>query len=517
MKKVISNQDLQDKMNYAINLLCNTVKTTLGPKGSNIIIDHSSFSPFITNDGVTIAQNIESEDQVVNTILELTKEASIKTNEKVGDGTTTTLVLLQAIFNEGFKEIQEGKNPIILKKELENSLNEIISYIKEESKKPTIDDLENIAITSSGSKIIGSLVTKAFKTTNNKDSIIIKEQEKDSLNFVLKSGYTIDSILASPYLLCDTNEIILKYANIILFNFSIQDITTIASYINESIDNEKSLVILAEDYSEQIINEILAFNEENENKVYLLKIPEYGKNKLDLIKDLEIITNSKIINNENQLTFEKLGFIEHIKIDRENITFYFKENNRIKNKIAKMKELIKSTNENKDYLKKRLSMFQTGIVVLYVGAPTVTERRERKMRVDDCLCAIDSAQDGIVIGSGLTLYKIAHNILKSKENSLSLPLLKALQEPFKQIMTNSGFESEKIINKIISNNFQIVFNASTGNYESIKETTIKDPTNVVLESVINATSIASILLTTTSLVVNEYKNNLNKINDFNDL
>ena len=207
MKKVISNDELYIKMKEAINLLCNTVKITLGPKGNNVIIDHSSFSPFITNDGVTIAENIESDDEVINTILSLAKEASIKTNENVGDGTTTTLVLLQGIFNEGLNLIKNGKNPIILKKELYESLNKIIDKLNNISKKPKNRDLLNIAITSSNDIEIGTNIYKAYIKTKNINAIKIKESNNTKTNIEFLKGYSFETILASNYFLNENNEI----------------------------------------------------------------------------------------------------------------------------------------------------------------------------------------------------------------------------------------------------------------------------------------------------------------------
>ncbi len=516
MKIVISGQELQEKMTFAVNLLCNTVKSTIGPKGSNIIIDHSAFSPFITNDGVTIAQNIESEDQITNTILELAKEASIKTNDLVGDGTTTTLVLLQVIFNEGLKEINNGKNPIILKKELEESLSKIIIKIKEESKKSTLKDLENIALTSSSSKEIAKIITEAFKITKNKESIKIIEQENNSINLIYKKGYSIDTLLASPYFFADKKEISEENLSVILINNYIQEIEEISIYLNDAITNKKSLIVLAEDYSELVINEVLSINEYSNNKIYLLKIPEYGKNKYDLLKDLELITKAKIINDLANISFENLGLIENIKIDCSQSTFYFNENNKINEKIKELKSLFDNTEEYNEYLAKRISMLETGIIEILIGAPTITERREKKMRADDCLCAINSAKDGFVTGSGLTLYKISDSFQKENQ-SISNILLKALQEPFKEIMFNSGLDYKEIISEIKLSNYQKVYNVISEKFENIASSTVKDPTKVVIDSLINATSIASILLTTTSLIVNEYKNNTNKINDFNDL
>lgn len=297
LKKVISGQELQEKMKDAVNLLCDTVKTTLGPKGNNIIIDHSAFSPFITNDGVTIAENIESDDPIINTILELAKEAAINTNNLVGDGTTTTLVLLQQIYNIGKEEIESGKSPIIIKKELEQDSEIIISKIKNISKIPSRKDLVNIATTSANSEEIGKLVSEAFFKVKSKDAIRITENNKAETEIIYKKGYYIETILSSPYFLLNNSTIELDNSKVLLFNSYLESIEELSIFINYTLRENKPLIVLAEDYSESLINNILAINSNQKTKIYLLKIPEYGINKIELLQDIELITAGKIITN----------------------------------------------------------------------------------------------------------------------------------------------------------------------------------------------------------------------------
>ena len=218
-------------MNVAINLLCNTVKATLGPKGNNVIIDHSTFSPFITNDGVTIASNIESDDEVINTILNIAKEASIKTNEIVGDGTTTTLVLLQSIFNEGMKLIDNGINPIILKEELNYSLNKLIIELKKLSIKPSKSDLLNISITSSNSETIGKIITDTFLKVKNINSISINENNTNNTEVLFSKGYSFSTNLASIYYFKDKSELYIKEPFILLFNMYLDNLEIISNII----------------------------------------------------------------------------------------------------------------------------------------------------------------------------------------------------------------------------------------------------------------------------------------------
>lgn len=516
LKKVVNGIELKEKMSTAINLLCDTVKSTLGPKGNNIIIDHSAFSPFITNDGVTIAENIESADPVINTILELAKEASIKTNTTVGDGTTTTLVLLQSIFNEGLKEINQGLNPIILKKRLEEDLKIIKQKILSLSKNPTLRDLEKIATTSSNSKEIGKIISKAYSKVQKKNAIRIKEGEDAKTEVVYHRGYIFDTLLASPYFLDDKSIIEIEQPYLLIVNNYLQDVEEIAIYLNEALETNKTLVIIAEDYSDNITNDILAINQEKSTKIYLLKTPEFGKNKQDLLKDLELISQGRIIENINNSNLSNLGLLDSLKITLAETIVYFEQTDRIKKKIAELQNLLSNSKPvDADFLAKRIAMYENGIIDIFVGAITKTERRELKMRYDDALCAIDSAKTGILPGSGLALYKVSAE-LNSKELSENI-LKKALKEPFNQIMTNSGLPATEIISKINTSKCQKVYNILTEKYESLEDTTVLDATSVIINALENATSIASMLLTTSSLVINEYQNNLHKVSDFSEI
>lgn len=513
LKKVVNGAELQEKMSYAINLLCDTVKTTLGPKGNNIIIDHSAFTPFITNDGVTIAENIESEDAIINTILELAKEASIKTNSTIGDGTTTTLVLLQSIFNEGLKEIAEGVSPVILKHLLEQDLKIIKDEIIKLSKTPNKADFEKIAITSANSKEVGKIISEAYHKVSGKNAIRIKEGDYSSTKVIYQKGYLFDTLLASPYFLEDKSNIEIQNPFLLMINSYLQDLEEIAFFLNEAMELKKPLIILAEDYSENIINDILAYNQEIENKVYLLKTPEFGKNKQDLLKDLELISQGKILDNPTNSNISYLGIVNFINITQSETTVFFEHNSKIKEKVSELHQLAITTKQiDVEFLAKRIAMFENGLIDIYVGAPTKTERRELKMRYDDALCAIESAKGGILPGGGVAFYKVCTELDSKKLASHVFP--KILKTPFQQILANAGLPEDDIIKKIKQSAYQIVYNVLSSEYESLEDTNIIDSTSVLISALENATSIASMLLTTSALVINEYQNNLHKVNDY---
>jgi len=513
MKKVINGEDLKIKMKNAIDLLCNTVKTTLGPKGNNIIIDHSDFTPFITNDGVTIAKNIESDDVVINTILELAKEATIRTNENVGDGTTTTLVLLQSIFDEGLKAIDKGVSPIILKRELDELLKEIVLRIESKSRKPKNSELLNIAQVSANGKEIGEIVFEVYSKIKDRNSITIKEGiDKTVVNYL--KGYTFDTIIASEYFFSEEKEISYKSPYILLVEDTLSEIEKLSSILNKIYQDNKSLVIIANDYSDTFVNEILSLVFNDSYNIVLLKTPDYGVKQLNILRDIESISLSKITTNE--FDFKSLGIVKNIKINKETSTMDFSFNNEVRERIETLKNKEKKESDiyQKEFYNKRISMLKRGTAEILVGSPTSTERREKCMRFEDALCSISVSNNGVLAGGGMTLFEIGSNL---EENSNASIILKtALMSPLKQIINNSGLEEDVVISKIIDSKFSKIFNVETNEFELVKDTVILDSKEVVINSVINAVSIASMLLTTTSLVINENKN-ISKLRDYNDL
>lgn len=517
MRKVISGKELEEKMSEAINLLCDTVKKTLGPKGNNIIIDHSSFTPFITNDGVTIAQNIESDDETINTILEIAKEASIKTNEVVGDGTTTTLVLLQSIYNSSMEYIKKGENPIILKKELESILQEILRELNNYKIKPSKDTLKKIACISANDNEIGSLVSNIYKYAENKNSIVIKEVEENTLRYKLLKGYYLDTSIASPYFFKNNNDITLKDSYVLLYNNDLIDINEIGNILNFIMEKNSNLVIFANDYGTEFINDTLSLNLNEGLNTVLLKVSEYGLKKNDIVNDLEIITNSKIIRDLNNIALNDLGFAKNIYIEKDTTRIDFDYNKKIKTYIDNIKKEEKRINDSyeKEFYLKRIAMFKKGIIELVIGSPTKIELHEKRMRLDDAICATFSAKDGVLPGSGITFLKIASTI---NNDSIATKIFKvALQKPFLQIIENAGEDVNLIKKNIAEKNYELVYNIHSQKYEDIKNTNVIDSFSVITYSLINACSIASMLITTTSLIINERENNLDKVSEYGNI
>ena len=502
MRKVICNDELRNSIEYAINLLCNTVKMTLGPGGSNAIIDHSLFNPYITNDGVTIAENIESDDIVINTILELAKESTIKTNENVGDGTTTTLVLLQSIYNEGLKLINNGVSPILLKRELDNRLNIIIDKLKKYSRKPNKLELLNICNISANDIEIGKMVYEVYSKIKNKSCICIKEGEYNTCIKYLK-GYTFDTNVASSYFLAK-NEMIYNSPCILLSDsiiYSLNEISSILNYINET---NKSLVVVASDYDEGFINEILSLVINENYKIILLKNPQYGLKQMSILKDLSSISLANI--NHDTYDIKSLGNVDKVIVNKDMTTINFSPNIEVRRRIKDLNNTLKSEVDNyeREFYLESIAMLKNKSAQIVVGSPTKVERREKKMRFDDALCAISSAYNGVIIGSGLSLYKISEEL---DDDAYFNVYKTALKTPLKQILLNAGV-GDNILKNIIDSNYTMLYNASTFEYENIETTMVLDSLDVVVNLLINATSIAGMLLTTNSLIINENNNKI---------
>ncbi|MCX4364284.1 MAG: hypothetical protein OSJ70_00735 [Bacilli bacterium] len=517
MKKVIRGKELREKMEEAIALLCGTVKQTLGPMGRNVIIDHSSFNPFITNDGVTIAKNIESDVEGVGAILEIAKEASIKTDENVGDGTTTTLVILEALINLSQNYIDEGINPLTIKKKLTAKLDFILSKLEELKYEATLENLKNIACVSSGDEKMGMMVGEILHNIDDKEAIIIKEKNFNVLDMEFIKGYSCLINHPSEYYFQDRKNIRFDLASILIINGFIGEIDSISDILNEAILSNRALVIVARDFDPIVVNEIVALNLEGKINCFMIKISEYGLKERIIQKDLEIITGAHIVEENANITGDNIGIVKNLYLDREILKMSFREDIELNNYIHNIETELESLADefDKEFYKRRRAMFKNGMVEVSIGSPTKTECREKRMRLDDAICSANAAKKGIVHGGGVALLKIAEDI--NIDDEASSIWKEALMKPFEQIMINAALDSNKIKEQIRSQNFHAVYNICTNEFENINNTNIVDAFLVVRNSLINACSIAGMLLTTTSLVINEYQNNINKIADYGEL
>lgn len=512
MKKIITGSLAYEKMTNAINLLCDTVKVTLGPKGRNVIIDTNYMNPFITNDGVTIAKEVASEDLFENVILNIAKEASIKTNDEVGDGTTTSLVLLQSIFNEGIKLINDGVNPIILKKEMDESLIKIIGEINKLKIKVGLKDIKSIASISSNSQEIGDLISNVYQKIGLNGLITIDESSNNQTRFEIVEGLEFDSELISNYMLKNTLEDKLKDSYILISNAKINNIGEINNLLNEVIDSNKSLLIICDNMSDNVTETLTLNRHQNVLDVIGVSLLNYGDNKNKLLEDVAIFTGGKFINTHvgfkiNEVTIEDLGNAKEIKINKEKTIII--NGNGSKNEISLRKKEIKNeigiTNSfNREFFERRLASLNKGVAIIYVGANSKTEMIEEKMRIIDALSSTKVAlAEGALIGGGVSFLKVRASLLNDN-NSLGMKIiLEALKQPFLEIINNLGLDAEEIFNYLKLKNYQIGFNALTEQYVDMNEEKIIDPVKVVINALINATSIAGMLLTTKTIIADD--------------
>lgn len=504
MKQIITGEELKEKMEEGILLLCDTVASTLGPVGSNVLISNAT-SPFITNDGVTIAENIESDDRKINAVLEIAKEASLKTNEVVGDGTTTTLVLLKYLFLEGRKVIENKKSGIILKKELQMACEKVKNILKKNSRPTTEKDYSRIAAVSSNDKEIGNFLWEAYKKVGRKSAIRLEESKTKNTYFKIEKGYRIE-INNLPNYYKKEEDLEIKNSRILLLNGNLEDLELLSGTINAIISENTPLLIISEWISEEIKHELYSINEYEGIPIYFIEIPDYASRKMNILNDISILTRATIIESQNKkIEWQDLGVANNIKIEKDFAILNAPSNDLIENHKKKLKASIKKCESDyeKEFLEERLAKFTEGICTIYVGGTTKTETKEKKARMEDGIHALEVAKEGIIIGEGIGFFQASQELNHTDGEKI---LQKVLQKPLEIILENAGLEKEKIINTLKENNWQKVYNIEKNTYEEIEKTDIIDPLKVEIYALENAISIASMLLTTSHIVIQEKEN-----------
>jgi len=502
MKKVVCGDELKRKIDDAIDLMCNAVSSTIGPVGNNVLVNIDDDTPFITNDGVSIARAIEDEDMVTNTILEIIREASLKTNEVVGDGTTTTLVLVQSLYKEGRKLIDEGINPIILKNNMNNILNKLINNLQRIKKIPKKNNLEDIACISTNDNYLGKFVSDVFSKMKSKAAIRLEESYDMNVSYIIRKGYSFDIEEISYLYFKECEEIVLKECYVLILRGYLESLDDISDIINEGILRSKNIIILVSDYNNELNNEVVLYYLRENINIFVFKVAEYGSRREDILEDLSVISSTSIKNiGIDDLEWNLLGNVQEVIISKENVIF-INDNNSVLERIDNLKKkLMKTTSQyEKDFLSLRIAKMENGIATIYVGGNTSTEAREVMMRIEDALCSLEVASNGVVPGEGVSLLYIA-NMLDDDEYSEMFK--NALSIPFKKIIENAGIDSSLILNNIKNADYKLVYNINKGCYEDIFDTGIIDSYMVVCESIRNAISISSLLLTTNYIVIND--------------
>ena len=513
-------EEARKALQAGIDKLADTVKITLGPKGRNVVLDKKFGAPLITNDGVTIAKEIELEDAFENMGAQLVKEVSIKTNDAAGDGTTTATLLAQAIIREGMKNIAAGANPMILKKGLDSAVKAAVASVQANSK--TVDgsaDIARVATISSADEKIGTLIAEAMEKVS-KDGVITIEESKTAETYSeVVEGMQFDRGYVSPYMVTDTDKMEAVYddAFLLITDKKISNIQEILPLLEQIVQSGKRLVIIAEDVEGEALTTLILNNLRGTFKCAAIKAPGFGDRRKEMLKDIATLTGGEVITadlglelKDTQIT--QLGRARQVVISKENtiIVDGAGDSAAIQARVAQIRtEIENSTSDfDREKLQERLAKLVGGVAVIKVGAPTEIEMKEKKLRVEDALAATKAAvEEGIVAGGGVALLNATKAVselvatLTGDEKTGAQIILRALEEPIRQIATNAGLEGSVIIENIRrADKVGYGFDAYNETYVDMIPAGIVDPTKVTRSALENAASVAAMVLTTESLV-----------------
>ena len=520
MAKVIKfGEDARKSLLEGVNKLADTVKVTLGPKGRNVVLDKSFGAPLITNDGVTIAKEIELEDKFENMGARLVKEVSTKTNDVAGDGTTTATVLAQSMIKEGVRNVAAGSDPMAIKRGIDKAVNTAVEGLKEISS--TVngkEDIARVASISANNEEIGNLIADAMEK-GSKDGVITIEESKTSnteLNVV--EGMQFDKGYLSPYMATDTEkmEAVLDNPYILITDKKISNIQEILPLLESLMQESGKLLIICDDMEGEALSTLILNKLRGVLNVVAVKAPGFGDKRKAMLEDIAVLTGGEVITSDLGLelkdtTIAQLGKAKQVKVQKENtiIVDGAGDKQQIADRVGQIKAQINETQSDydKEQLQERLAKIAGGVAVIGVGAATEVEMKDKKLRIEDALSATKAAvEEGIVSGGGTALINVIPKVSKlvdTLENGEKLGaqiVLKALEEPVKQIAINAGLEPAVIVNKVKESEAGIGFDAANEQYVDMKKVGIVDPTKVTRSALQNAASIASMVLTTESLV-----------------
>ena len=518
-KEIKYGAEARKALEAGVNQLADTVRLTLGPKGRNVVLAKSYGSPLITNDGVTIAKDIELEDAFENMGAQIVKEVATKTNDVAGDGTTTATVLAQAMINEGMKNLAAGANPIILRKGMKKACDKAVEAISEMSQ--TINGKEQIARVASisaGDDEVGQMVADAMEKVSNDGVITIEESKSMKTELDLVEGMQFDRGYISAYMSTDMEKMVAELDNpyILITDKKISNIQDILPVLEQIVQGGQKLLIIAEDVEGEALTTLIVNKLRGTFQVVAVKAPGYGDRRKEMLQDIAILTNGKVISEElgydlKDTTLDDLGRAKSVKVTKENTVIVdgFGTKEDIQGRVNVIKaQLEETTSEfDKEKLQERLAKLAGGVAVIRVGAATETEMKEAKLRMEDALNATRAAvEEGIIAGGGSAYIHAAKKVaelvadLEGDEKTGAKVVLKAMEAPLFHISANAGLEGSVIINKIKESQPGIGFDAYNEKYVDMIEAGIIDPVKVTRSALQNATSVASTLLTTESVV-----------------
>ena len=521
-KTIKFGEDARKSLLEGVNKLADTVKVTLGPKGRNVVLDKSFGAPLITNDGVTIAKEIELEDPYENMGARLVKEVSTKTNDIAGDGTTTATVLAQAMIKEGVKNVAAGGDPMAIKRGMDKAVETSVEALKEiTSKVNGKEDIARVASISDNNEEIGNLIADAMEKVSKDGVITIEESKTSNTQVNVVEGMQFDKGYVSPYMVTDTEkmEAIIDNPYILITDKKISNIQEILPLLEGLMQQSGKLVIIADDIEGDALSTLVLNKLRGVLNVVAVKAPGYGDKRKEMLEDIAVLTGGEVITSDLGLelkdtTIEQLGRARQIKVQKENTIIVDGSGDKeaIKARVNKIRTALKDTQSeyDKEQLQERLAKMAGGVAVIEVGAATEVEMKDKKLRIEDALSATKAAvEEGIVAGGGTAYVNIIPKVekmveeLKEEEKLGAKIVLKALEEPVKQISKNAGLEPAVILEKVKSSKAGIGFDASTEQYVDMKKAGIVDPTKVTRSALQNAASIASMVLTTESIVTDK--------------
>jgi len=518
-KDIKYSDEARKAMEAGVNKLANTVKVTLGPKGRNVVLDKSYGTPLITNDGVTIAKEIELEDPFENMGAQILKEVATKTNDVAGDGTTTATVLAQAMIREGMKNLAAGANPIILRKGMKKATDVAVdAIVKMSSKITSKEQIARVAAISAGDDTVGQLVADAMEKVGNNGVITVEESKSMKTELELVEGMQFDRGYISAYMCTDMDkmEAVLEDPYILITDKKISNVQEILPLLEQVVQNGAKLLIIAEDVEGEALTTLVLNKLRGTFQCVAVKAPGYGDRRKAMLQDIAILTGGKVITEEvglelKEATLDMCGRAKSVKVQKENtiIVDGLGDKKEIEARIKQIKTQIEETTSefDKEKLQERLAKLSGGVAVIKVGAATETEMKESKLRMEDALAATRAAvEEGIVAGGGSAFIHASKEVAKladtldGDEKTGANIILKALEAPLYCIVENAGLNGSVVINKVKESNVGIGFDALTEQYVDMVEAGILDPTKVTRSALQNATSVASTLLTTESVV-----------------
>ena len=518
-KEIKYGAEARKALEAGVNQLADTVKVTLGPKGRNVVLDKSFGAPLITNDGVTIAKEIELEDPFKNMGAQLVKEVATKTNDVAGDGTTTATVLAQAMINEGMKNLAAGANPIILRKGMKKATEEAVKAISKMSSKVNgKDQIAKVAAISAGDEEVGNMVADAMEKVSNDGVITIEESKTMMTELDLVEGMQFDRGYISAYMATDMDKMEAELDNpyILITDKKITNIQDILPILEQIVQSGAKLLIIAEDVEGEALTTLIVNKLRGTFNVVAVKAPGYGDRRKEMLKDIAILTGGQVISEELGLelkdtTMDMLGRAKSVKVQKENTVIVDGEGKKedIQARVAQIRTQIEETTSDfdREKLQERLAKLAGGVAVIRVGAATETEMKEGKLRMEDALNATRAAvEEGIISGGGSAYIHASKEVaklvatLEGDEKTGANIILKALEAPLYTIAKNAGLEGSVIVNKVRESEVGMGFDALHEEYVSMVDAGILDPAKVTRSALQNATSVASTLLTTESVV-----------------